>query len=152
MDAPMVPVSIGELVDKWVILQIKANRIKDDDKLQNVLAELEILSNIVSPYLHQEDTRDLVATVIEQLVDANEALWDIEDEIRELDREKVPERFKQFFDEEGALGEDECEKVARFFELAQLVYITNDDRCMFKRKLNEILGSELVEEKSYQEY
>lgn len=151
MQSPMVPVSIGEVLDKWVILQIKAGRIKDEAKLENIMTELEALNDIISPYLygpHGEKAREL----IEQLTEANEALWEIEDEIRDLEREGIPQKFFVFFNEEGSLDDVEATKVRRFVELARAVYITNDRRCAVKRELNYLLGSEFVEEKSYKEY
>lgn len=125
----LVPVSWGELLDKITILQIKAQRIADPAKRDNVERELVALNQVVA------DTGELPAgaeTLIQQLRGVNESLWDIEDEIRDC------ERSKDFGN--------------RFVELARAVYHTNDRRAAFKRQLNDLLGSELVEEKSYQPY
>lgn len=125
----LVPVSWGELLDKITILQIKSRRIDDPAKRGNVERELTALNKVV------EDVGILLpdaAPIIEQLRAVNEALWNIEDEIRDCERG-------------GDFG-------TRFVELARSVYHTNDRRAAFKRELNELLGSELVEEKSYQPY
>lgn len=125
----LVPVSWGELLDKITILQIKAERIAAPAKRDNVERELAALNQVVA------DTGELPAgaeTLIQQLRGVNESLWDIEDEIRDC------ERSKDFGN--------------RFVELARAVYHTNDRRAAFKRQLNDLLGSELVEEKSYQPY
>jgi len=125
----LVPVSWGELLDKITILQIKAERIADPAKRDNVERELAALNQVVA------DAGELPAgaeTLIQQLRGVNESLWDIEDGIRDC------ERSKDFGN--------------RFVELARAVYHTNDRRAAFKRQLNDLLGSELVEEKSYQPY
>ena len=125
----LVPVSWGELLDKITILQIKAERIADPAKRDNVERELVALNQVVG------DAGDLPAgaePLIQQLRSVNEALWDIEDEIRDCERDR-------------SFGD-------RFVELARAVYHTNDRRAAFKRQLNDLLGSELVEEKSYQPY
>jgi len=123
------PVSFGELIDKITILEIKSERMTDAAKLANVRDELELLSA-----LWQRDpasSTDISAERAE-LKCINEALWEIEDEIRLKERD-------QAFD-------------ARFIELARAVYHTNDKRAAVKRAINLKLGSRLVEEKSYQDY
>ena len=157
---PLIPVSVGELLDKWAILQIKALRIKDEKKLDNINAELEELDDIVGPYLlgpYHHNVSDLV----DELTKVNEELWDIEDEIRGLERDGIPTRFFEFMMNEddpnwtnecGQLNEAETPRVVKFVELARAVYITNDKRCAIKRKLNELLLSGFLEEKSYEEY
>jgi hypothetical protein len=127
--AIMTPVSWGELLDKITILEIKQRRISDPGKLENVERELSALNGVVAEQgaLHS----DAPAT-IDALRDVNEQLWDIEDEIRDWERK-------------NDFG-------PRFVELARAVYHTNDKRAALKRKLNDLLGSELVEEKSYQPY
>ncbi|CAO3411651.1 DUF6165 family protein [Azospirillum largimobile] len=129
-DMPILaPVSWGELLDKITILDIKAERIADADKLANVRREREALEAVAA----QADTaRPEVAAVIDDLRAVNTTLWEIEDEIRDC------ERAKDFG--------------PRFVELARRVYRTNDQRAALKRDLNRLLGSELVEEKSYQAY
>ena len=124
-----VEVSTGEFLDKITILEIKSERIQDPAKLANINKELEILKNTweTSP-ASQTDISALMA----ELKSINEALWDIEDRIRIKESEAA-------FDEE-------------FIELARSVYITNDKRADVKRQLNQALGSNLMEEKSYADY
>ena len=124
-----VEVAIGEMVDKITILQIKTERITDEHKLRNVHAELETLMNTYHTSIPQSPELD---TLMHNLHEVNEKLWDIEDAIREKER-------KQAFDQE-------------FIEIARSVYFTNDKRCAIKRAINELLGSRLIEEKSYTDY
>ena len=124
-----VAVSFGEFLDKLSILEIKAERITDTAKLANVERELERLRTAWAEAGHP---LELVSGGWRQLKRVNERLWEIEDAIREKERQ-------QQFD-------------AAFIELARAVYTTNDERAALKRRINETLGSELVEEKSYVEY
>jgi uncharacterized protein YukE len=124
-----VPVSPGEVLDKITILEIKSERMSDPEKVANVRVELALLQETWSGAVSGDDViRDLHA----QLKEINEALWEIEDDIRDK------ERVKEFDD--------------RFIELARSVYFTNDRRSTVKKELNLHLGSEIVEEKSYQDY
>jgi hypothetical protein len=125
---PHVPVSWGELVDKITILQIKASRIAARDARANVAHELASLRGVAGEALYAAS----VAPLMEQLQAVNEQLWEIEDKIREREAE-------------GDFGQ-------RFVELARSVYKTNDLRAAIKRRINEALGSELVEEKSYADW
>jgi hypothetical protein len=124
-----VPVSFGELIDKLTILEIKSERIADPVKVANVRDELGMLSDTWNA--NPASATDISVERAE-LKRINEALWEVEDEIRL--KEKA-----QSFD-------------ARFVELARAVYHTNDRRAAVKRIINEKLGSRLVEEKSYQDY
>ncbi len=124
-----VEVSPGELIDKITILEIKAERISDPDKLTNVHRELRSLSATRKEAL---DTSPELDEFTAELRRINELLWEIEDDIRDCERN-------------GDFGE-------RFIELARAVYRTNDRRAAAKRKINELLGSELVEEKDYADY
>ena len=129
MENIRVPVSPGEVLDKITILEIKSERMSDPQKVANVHAELRLLQETWTQTISEDDViRDLHA----QLKEINEALWEIEDDIR--DKERARE-----FDE-------------RFIELARAVYFTNDKRSEVKKKLNLHLGSQIVEEKSYQDY
>ena len=129
MDIIHVPVSPGEVLDKITILEIKSERIDDADKLVNVKRELELLQSSWQDSVEQDDT---VQSIHAKLKSINEDLWEIEDDIRDK------ERAKEFDD--------------RFIELARSVYVTNDRRAEAKKELNIYLGSEIVEEKSYQDY
>ena len=124
-----VDVSFGEFLDKVTILQIKSERIEDASKLKNVNNELGLLESLWQS--HPKSSVD-INTEMTELKSINEKLWEIEDAIRDK------ERNKQFDDD--------------FIELARSVYFTNDRRSEVKRVINEKLGSELIEEKSYEEY
>ena len=123
--APLVPVSCGELLDKITILEIKADRIEDAAARANVARELALLREVAAPVLPQPG----LAALIEALRSINCALWEIEDAIRARD---AAARFD-----------------AEFIRLARAVYLTNDERAALKRKINVLLRSVLVEEKSY---
>ena len=125
----LVPVSPGELLDKITILRIKAARMSDPARLANVRVELELLERT-----WQDSGAAAATTAADEaaLQRVNEALWDIEDRIR--DKEAAHE-----FD-------------AAFIELARAVYVTNDERAAIKKRINAALGSRLVEEKSYKPY
>jgi transcriptional regulator of nitric oxide reductase len=129
MDNIQVPVSPGEVLDKITILEIKSERMTDPAKLANVRVELGLLQDTWSQAVREDDT---VRALHAQLKEINEALWGIEDDIR--DKERVKE-----FDQ-------------RFIELARSVYFTNDRRSQVKKQLNLHLGSRIIEEKSYQDY
>ena len=129
MENIKVPVSPGEVLDKITILEIKSERMSDPDKVHNVKAELALLQETWNENIR--DTRE-IQSLHAQLKEINEALWEIEDDIRDKERAKE-------FDE-------------RFIELARAVYVTNDKRSRVKKELNLHLGSEIIEEKSYQDY
>lgn len=124
-----IEISIGEFWDKITILQIKADRIKDKDKLVNITKELNQLVDHWEKSSHNETGID---EELKKLRHINEQLWDIEDNIR--DKEQAQE-----FDDV-------------FVELARSVYFTNDKRAEVKKDINKKMGSSLVEEKSYKEY
>ncbi len=125
----LIEISVGELLDKITILEIKSERILDADKQQHVCRELNMLCAV----------RDRAVTMapelercVAELRATNETLWSIEDEIRDCER-------RQDF------GAD-------FVELARSVYRHNDRRSAWKRTINQLVGSRLVEEKSYTAY
>jgi hypothetical protein len=124
-----VPVSAGELVDKVTILEIKAERISDPAKLANVRRELAGLSEVLRPMLAAKPALQQIKAALHAI---NVELWQIEDEIRGCERNK--------------------DFGARFVELARGVYRTNDKRAAAKREVDKLLGSEIVEEKSYAVY
>lgn len=124
-----VEISIGEFFDKITILEIKKERISSVDKLVNINNELDGLNNLL---MQLTFSREDVAQEVLELKKINETLWEIEDDIRKKESKKV-------FDE-------------KFIELARAVYITNDKRSDIKRRINLKLGSDFVEEKSYEEY
>lgn len=128
MNVISVPVSPGELIDKITILEIKSERIADPAKLSNVRRELELLE---ATWAEAASPVDITAERA-SLKRINEELWEIEDDIR------IEEKQRRF-------GE-------RFIDLARSVYVQNDRRAAVKREINLKLGSELVEEKSYEDY
>ncbi len=129
MDNFLIPVSPGEVLDKICILEIKSERMTDRQKLSNVRAELALLKDSWALSVVDDGT---IVKLHAQLKEVNEALWVIEDDIRDK------ERSGQFD--------------LQFIELARSVYFTNDKRSKIKKELNLYLGSDIVEEKSYQDY
>ena len=125
-----VEISNGELIDKLTILEIKLVEIKDKDKLINIQKEFNTLNPLVEKLFEKYDSQ--LQHYYDELAKINGQLWDIEDWIRECEREKR-------FDKE-------------FVELARSVYITNDKRSEVKKLINTLTGSGLVEEKSYKDY
>ncbi len=120
-------VSLGELVDKISILRIKTQMITDSAKLTHVKKEEQLLSaTLASLKLTNIDFH------LEQMIEVNKKLWKIEDDIRDLEREK---KFNQ-----------------DFIDLARAVYITNDERFKRKNLINTTYQSGVVEVKSYQDY
>jgi len=129
MNSPKIPISWGELLDKITILKIKLENITSKNALENVEQELKKLQSILTQYC----PKTMETTQLEgELRQINQQLWDIEDKIRDKERNHA-------FDDE-------------FIQLARSVYITNDERSRIKRKINDMFGSELVEEKSYAKY
>jgi len=124
-----IDVSVGEIMDKLTILEIKAEKIQDQDKLANVHKERESLLPVVDQPAYQTDEVRRLFTALKEI---NLKLWDIEDAIRQKEADKT-------FDK-------------GFIELARSVYFTNDERAALKKQINLATGSELVEEKSYEEY
>ena len=124
-----VELSVGELIDKISILQIKAERIIDRSKLENINKELDALMSLWKDSINSNSN---IESEMNDLKAINEELWDIEDKIRDKERNQV-------FDKD-------------FIELARAVYITNDKRADIKRIINSKTGSELTEEKSYSDY
>lgn len=129
MNQILIPISPGELLDKITILEIKSARIESDKKKSNVNKELNLLNTVWQESV--TETSEIQSLRIEMKA-INETLWDIEDDIREEERSK---RF----------GE-------RFIELARSVYVVNDQRGEVKKRINLYLKSDIVEEKSYQDY
>jgi hypothetical protein len=125
-----VEISNGELLDKVSILELKLLKIKDKNKLKNIQNEFDTINPLVVDLFEIYDS-DLQIKYLE-LSKINGQLWDIEDDIRECERNKD-------------FGK-------KFVELARSVYITNDERCRVKKEINLLTNSDLVEEKSYEEY
>lgn len=120
-----IPVSIGELFDKITILQIKQEKIKSLNKLENVKKELNLLTQ-KSNYF---DTNK-IQNEYDELKKVNLILWEVEDKIRKKENQNS-------FDDD-------------FIQMARTVYIENDKRAALKRRINKILNSDLIEEKEYE--
>ena len=124
-----VPISLGELLDKISILEIKNKKILNKSKNLNIKKELKGLKNVLSGLgISLSETNKLYS----ELYKINLTLWEIEDSIRVLEK-----------------NEDFGEK---FIELARSVYMTNDQRFEVKNNINKLFNSEYVEEKSYEDY
>ena len=121
-----VPISIGELIDKITILEIKKDKLKNL-KLKNILKELSFLRSVL-----EKNSIFIPDEIFLQLKSINLTLWDIEDKIR------IKEKNKEFDNE--------------FIELARSVYLNNDRRSETKKELNIMFNSEIIEEKSYEKY
>lgn len=124
-----IPISPGEMLDKITILEIKSERIVEEEKLINVRKELTMLSDLWTKLVTEDAP---LLSMRSELKEINETLWDVEDDIRD------EERNQQF-------GE-------QFIKLARSVYFTNDKRSDVKKRINLHLNSDIVEEKSYQKY
>ncbi|MEA1887390.1 MAG: DUF6165 family protein [Bacteroidota bacterium] len=121
-----IEVSNGEIIDKLTIIEIKLGRIRDKVKLENLRKELEVLEKAAEKIISRKDP------LYSELYSINLRLWYIEDRIRKFEKEKN-------------FGEE-------FIETARAVYLTNDRRAELKRIINEQTGSNLKEEKSYEDY
>jgi len=126
----LINISVGELIDKITILQIKKEKISDLEKVKKVSFELEILENSLNSF--KTNKTNELKVLMDDLKEINQKLWSIEDDIRLL------EKNKQF------------DKI--FIDLARSVYITNDQRFEVKNKINKLFLSDIEEVKSYEEY
>ena len=127
-----IEVSNGEIIDKYTILEIKRSKISDPKKLVNIQHEYDTLTpDVKSIYAGAKDESHL-KKLHNDLLEVNKKLWKIEDDIRECERAND---FGQ-----------------TFIDLARAVYYVNDDRSDVKKEINIFTGSDLVEEKSYENY
>ena len=125
----LVKISPGELLDKLTILEIKMSKISDKAKIINIQTEYQSLLETWETQIQNSEELNLLRSELKLI---NEKLWQIEDDIR------MCERNSDFG--------------PSFIELARSVYFKNDKRAQLKRQINELLDSELVEEKSYASY
>ena len=125
----LTAIAPGELIDKITILRIKSERIADEAKLKNVRTELAVLNETLEKDVPASDELSRLDAALQAV---NEELWVIEDDIRDCERA-------------GDFGDE-------FIRLARAVYVTNDKRAALKKEINLLLGSTLVEEKSYAAY
>lgn len=123
-----IPVSVGELIDKLSILQVKKTKVKNTEKLEYIKKEFELLYNLSAEYLNEMTIENLY----HDLVTTNTSLWDIEDRLRVLEKD----------------GKFEGE----FIDLARKVYFTNDRRFELKNEINSLTSSEIREVKEYVDY
>jgi hypothetical protein len=123
-----VPVSVGELIDKLSILQVKKIKVTNPNKLLFINKEYDLLYEMSSEFLQRKD----ILQIYDDLINTNLKLWEVEDELR------VIESIKNFDD--------------TFTELARSVYYTNDERFRLKDKINSLTNSEIKEQKDYKEY
>ena len=126
----MIPISIGELIDKLSILKIKLKKIADPSKLINIRLEHDMLTQTLDQ-LNVGVTHDFIG-LSDQLQVINNTLWEVEDDIREYEHQN----------DFGSI----------FITLARSVYRLNDKRSLIKKQINELFGSTLKEEKSYKTY
>ncbi|MDA7688548.1 DUF6165 family protein [Pelagibacteraceae bacterium] len=124
-----IPVSVGELVDKITILEIKNKKIKDIKKLSNIKLELKLLNEF---FRKKKLNTKLIKKLKNYLYDVNLKLWNVEDKLRDHE-------YKNKFNQ-------------NFIMLARKVYFLNDKRSKIKKDINESVGSMIIEEKSYKEY
>jgi hypothetical protein len=122
----IVPVSVGELWDKYSILLIKKEKIKDKDKIKNVTTEIEYLNKLMNKYSYNN------SEIFIKLQNVNLTLWEIEDKLRIKEKENI-------FDND-------------FIQLARAVYYTNDLRAEIKREINILFNSNIYEVKEYVNY
>jgi len=125
-----INISVGELIDKITILQIKKEKIANLQKVKKVSYELELLEHSLNSF--ETSKTDELKNLMTELKKINQKLWKIEDDIRLLEKNKK-------FDD-------------NFIMLARSVYITNDERFEVKNKINKLFSSEIEEVKSYEEY
>ena len=125
----LVEISAGELLDKISILEIKLNKIKNENDLNFIRKEYDILKKTQNTFIKTDDE---ILSLFNMLKDINLKLWDIEDKLR------ICEKNKNFNEE--------------FVKLARAVYLTNDKRANIKLKINTILGSGIREIKQYIKY
>ena len=121
-----IEISNGELIDKLTILEIKLEKIVDQAKLANIRKEYDLLVSVVKKVINLDDP------LYVKLKEVNQKLWEIEDRIRDFER-------RQEFGKP-------------FVETARMVYFTNDLRARIKNDINRNTGSDLIEEKSYEDY
>ena len=124
----LVPISVGELMDKITILEIKSERIKNPSQLENIVHELEALRAVGL----RDIERAMLDKLSAELKRVNAKLWDVEDAIRDC--------------------EARCDFGEHFIELARTIYRLNDERSRLKKAINLASGSRFVEEKSYRSF
>ena len=125
----LIPISVGELVDKITILKIKKKKILNKAKQTNIIKELNFLEKI---YKSNFTKNRKIKLYEKELIKINKNLWEIEDQIRNCESKK---NFNEIF-----------------INLARAVYLNNDKRSIVKKKINLLTKSHIVEEKLYKSY
>ena len=128
MEMITIPVSPGELVDRWSILCIKRNHFLGSEKVENIFREMAGIESAVQKLFSNREVHRL----FKRLLETNLRLWDIEDKLRYFEKNKM-------------FGAD-------FVSYARAVYVNNDMRSTLKNEINDLLGSNFREVKSYEEY
>lgn len=125
----LIQIGVGEAYDRLTILEIKLERIENPKKLKNINREYEYLRGMMTTLIEPKDESRVLEKAILRLKEVNEELWDVEDALRE-------------YEKEGDFGKE-------FVALARSVYKLNDERSSLKKTINECHNSYFVEEKSY---
>lgn len=129
----LTPISPGELIDKITVLKIKKERIQQPERLANIERELSLLEETKEKYFpHDSEFKRKIAELETALKKSNEEIWDMGEKIRELGDAKI---FNQ-----------------EFSEVAHSIHISNDVRAAIKKEINLLLGSSIIEEKSYKHW
>ena len=129
MNKIIVEVSVGELLDKISILEIKKEKIKDAEKLKFINNEHSILKNQLDENIKSDEKLN---NLYQSLKEINSKLWVIEDDKRQCEKEKD-------------FGE-------KFIKLSRDVHFLNDDRAKIKLEINNLTGSAIKEIKEYTSY
>jgi hypothetical protein len=128
----LVPIAPGELIDKITVLRIKMERITDPEKVSNIKNELNLLEEVKQQCISPDNQfSNKLAELEEALKKSNEEIWDMGDKIRE-------------YGESKNFGHE-------FAEVAYGVHLSNDHRAALKKEINLLLGSRIIEEKSYKD-
>ena len=129
-----IPVAVGEVADKITILELNLRFIKDKEKTNNIKKELTLLKEIYDKCVesHNNSTQNRIRALQYNLSEINQQIWKIEDAIRFQEKN---EKFD-----------------VNFIQLARSIYRNNDRRAKLKRQINLLTNSEIIEEKSYEEY
>lgn len=125
----LIQIGIGEAYDRLTILEIKLERIEDEKKLRNISKEYDYLVGVMATIVPPKDENNELSEATLRLKEVNKQLWDVEDALREYERDGV------FND--------------TFIQIARSVYKLNDERASIKKLINEIHNSYFIEEKSY---
>jgi hypothetical protein len=139
-----IPLSTGDCLDKYSILNIKMEYVSDEAKQKNILYELSLLDKICNEIIFNEQ----IKTLYDKLITINRELWNIESEKRACETSGIHDVIVKVKNGE-TLSPDEHKLLIAFLYLARQVYIKNDQRAQIKKQINIISGSDIIEEKSH---